>query len=151
MGEQQADETLVYAGFWVRCLASLIDTILVLVIMLPILLAVYGEQYFESERVIEGPLDFLVSWVLPAVAVVLFWVYRSATPGKMMVSARIVDARTGGRPTPGQCLGRYLGYYVSLIPLGLGFLWVAFDRRKQGWHDKLAGTVVVRPSRKCGV
>ncbi len=44
----------------------------------------------------------------------------------------------------GQAIGRYLAYYVSSIPLGLGLLWVAFDRRKQGWHDKLAGTFVIR-------
>ena len=42
---------------------------------------------------------------------------------------------------------RYLGYYVSAIPFGLGLLWVAFDPRKQGWHDKMAGTVVVRRRR----
>ena len=43
-----------------------------------------------------------------------------------------------------QLIGRYLGYYVSTIPLMLGFLWVAFDARKQGWHDKMANTVVIR-------
>ena len=63
----------------------------------------------------------------------------------MAVSARIVDAKTGGKPTTRQLIVRYLGYFVSTIPLGLGLLWVAFDPRKQGWHDKLAGTVVVRP------
>ena len=41
-------------------------------------------------------------------------------------------------------IGRYLGYYVSIIPFCMGLIWVAFDRRKQGWHDKLAGTVVIR-------
>ncbi|MGZ8994756.1 MAG: RDD family protein, partial [Burkholderiaceae bacterium] len=45
----------------------------------------------------------------------------------------------------GQSIGRYFGYYVSTIPLLIGLIWVAFDSRKQGWHDKLAGTVVVRP------
>ncbi len=39
---------------------------------------------------------------------------------------------------------KYLGYYLSAIPLLLGFVWVAFDKRKQGFHDKLAGTFVVR-------
>ncbi len=43
-----------------------------------------------------------------------------------------------------QLIGRYLGYYVSIFALGVGFLWVAFDPRKQGWHDKMAGTVVIR-------
>jgi len=39
---------------------------------------------------------------------------------------------------------RYIGYFVSVIPFGLGFIWIAFDSKKQGFHDKLAGTVVVR-------
>jgi len=62
----------------------------------------------------------------------------------MIVRAKIVDARTGGKPSTGQLIGRYFGYYLSMIPLFLGFIWVAFDKRKQGWHDKLAGTVVIR-------
>ena len=61
-----------------------------------------------------------------------------------MTSAIIVDAKTFGRPSNRQLIGRYLGYYVSILPLGFGFLWIAFDKRKQAWHDKLAGTVVVR-------
>jgi uncharacterized RDD family membrane protein YckC len=55
-----------------------------------------------------------------------------------------VDAKTGGKPSTGQFIGRYLCYYLSSLLLGLGFIWVAFDSRKQGWHDKLAGTLVVR-------
>jgi uncharacterized RDD family membrane protein YckC len=135
---------LEYVGFWARVGASLIDTILVGVIIFPILTSVYGASYWSDESLVKGPLDFLLSWVFPAIAVVLFWIYRQATPGKMVVGARIVDAKTGEKPSTGQLIGRYLGYYVSAIPLGLGLLWVAFDRRKQGWHDKLAGTVVVR-------
>jgi uncharacterized RDD family membrane protein YckC len=90
-------------------------------------------------------MDFVVSWVLPAIAVIIFWKYRQATPGKMAISARIVDVQTGGAPTTQQLIVRYLGYFVSTVPFGLGLLWVAFDARKQGWHDKMAGTVVVRP------
>jgi uncharacterized RDD family membrane protein YckC len=92
--------------------------------------------------------DVLVNWVLPAIAVVLFWIYRQATPGKIAIGAQIVDAGTGGKPSTRQLLIRYLGYYVSTIPLFLGLLWVAFDPRKQGWHDKMAGTVVVRSKRR---
>ncbi len=62
----------------------------------------------------------------------------------MLVHARIVDAATDADADTGQLVLRYLGYYVSAIPFGLGFLWVAFDPRKQGWHDKIARTVVVR-------
>jgi uncharacterized RDD family membrane protein YckC len=81
---------------------------------------------------------------LPAIAVVIFWIAKQATPGKMVFSAVIVDATSGEAPNGGQMIGRYLGYFIALFPLGLGILWVGLDKRKQGWHDKLAGTVVVR-------
>jgi uncharacterized RDD family membrane protein YckC len=108
---------------------------------------IYGRDYWSSTALVQGPADFLINWVLPALAVLLFWIYRQATPGKMAISARIVDAQTGGRPSNGQLVGRYFAYYLSMLPLFLGFIWVAFDPRKQGWHDKLAGTVVVRVPR----
>ena len=116
-----------------------------LVIVAPLLTWIYGAEYWVTERYIVGPADVLLNWVLPAIAVILFWIYRQATPGKMAIHARIVDAKTGGKPSTGQLIGRYLGYYVSVIPLMLGIIWVGIDKRKQGWHDKLAGTVVVRP------
>ena len=136
-----------YAGFWVRVGAAIIDTLLLSIIILPVLTAVYGSAYWSSDRLIQGPADFLVSWVAPAIAVVLFWIARQATPGKMALGIRIVDAETGGKPRNGQLVLRYLGYYVSMLPLFIGILWVAFDSRKQGWHDKIAGTVVVRTRR----
>ena len=135
---------LEYAGFWIRVWASLIDTVLICIVVYPLLTAVYGDAYWESTDFVHGPMDMLISWVLPAVVVVIFWLTRQATPGKMAIAARIVDAKTGGKPTTGQLLIRYVGYFVSSIPFGLGLFWVAFDSRKQGWHDKMAGTVVVR-------
>jgi len=141
-------EELEYVGFWPRVGAAMIDSLLIVFITLPLLTAVYGREYWVSEAWVRGPADVLINWVLPAVAVVLFWVYRQATPGKMAISARIVDAQTGAKPTTGQLVVRYLGYYVAMIPLFAGIIWVAFDPRKQGWHDKLAGTVVVRPKRR---
>lgn len=141
------DQDFEYVGFWARVGAAVIDTIIVLAITWPLLVAIYGWAYFtdDSRLLIAGPVDFLLSWVFPAVAVVLFWLYRQATPGKMAVSARVVDARTGNTLSVGQAIGRYLAYFVSMLPLFLGIIWVAFDPKKQGWHDKLAGTVVVRP------
>lgn len=133
-----------YVGFWLRVVATIVDSVLVLVIIWPLLWLAYGRTLRASDRLVQGPLDFLLSWVLPPLATVLFWIYREATPGKMVVRAHIVDARTGGHPSTGQLIGRYLGYFVAAFPLGLGLLWVAWDPRKQGWHDKLAHTVVVR-------
>ncbi len=141
-------EDLEYVGFWPRVGAALIDTLLLLFITVPLVTMIYGRHYWTSADWVQGPADFLINWFLPAVAVVLFWIYRQATPGKMAIGARIVDARTGARPGTGQLVGRYLAYYVSIIPLMAGIVWVAFDPRKQGWHDKLAGTVVVRSRRR---
>ena len=137
-------EEIVYVGFWARVAASIIDTIIIMAITMPLLLAIYGKDYLLGDSFIHGFADFLISYILPAVAVILFWMYKSATPGKMAINAEIVDAKTFGKPSKGQLIGRYLGYYVSMIPLMLGIIWVAFDARKQGWHDKLAGTVVIQ-------
>ena len=78
-----------------------------------------------------------------AVAVIGFWRYCGATPGKLAVGLKIVDATTGGPPPLGRLVLRFFAYFVSALPLYLGFLWAAFDRRKQGWHDKIARTVVI--------
>jgi uncharacterized RDD family membrane protein YckC len=140
------EQNVEYAGFWVRVGATIIDTLLIMAVLVPLLVAIYGWAYFDATNTgfIAGPADFLLSYVAPAVAVIVFWVYKQATPGKMVVSIRIVDATTGSAPSTGQCVGRYFAYFVSIFPLGLGLIWVAFDKRKQGWHDKLAGTVVIR-------
>jgi len=141
-------DDLEYVGFWPRVGAAIIDSLLIAAVCWPLLTYFYGTDYWTHTDFIKGPADFLLNWVFPAVAVVLFWVYRQATPGKMAIRARIVDADTGEPPSTRQLIGRYLAYYVSIIPFCLGLIWVAFDPRKQGWHDKLAGTVVVRPRRR---
>jgi uncharacterized RDD family membrane protein YckC len=140
-----------YAGFWLRLGATLIDTVLVMAITFPLLIAIYGWQYFNPEGnkgLLAGPADFLISWVFPFVAAIWFWRTRQATPGKMALSLRVIDAGTGATLSTRQSVGRYFAYLVSIIPLCLGFVWIAFDPRKQGWHDKLAGSVVVRTKRR---
>lgn len=133
-----------YAGFWIRTVAALIDTIFIVIVVLPLLTIIYGTGYWDSESPVEGVWDVLFNYLFPAIVVIVFWVYKSATPGKILTKLTIVDAKTGGKPSTGQFIGRYLGYFVSTIPFFLGIIWVAFDRRKQGWHDKLAGTVVIK-------
>lgn len=139
---------LEYVGFWARVGASVIDTILMLVVTVPLIQWFYGAEYWSDTAFYKGPADLLISYVFPIGAVLLFWIARQATPGKMAISARIVDARTGGKPRAGQLLLRYLGYYLSILGCFLGFAWVGWDRRKQGWHDKIAGTVVVRTKKR---
>ena len=123
----------------------MIDSLIVLCVTLPLLLLYYGESYLTSEAFVKGTFDFFVSWVFPIVATIWFWIAKQATPGKIVIHAKIVDAQTGMAPTSGQYIGRYFAYFLSLLPFGLGYIWIAFDPQKQGWHDKLAGTVVVAP------
>ncbi len=133
-----------YAGFWIRVGASFIDGLLFAIFTLPITMIVYGDTLWESESMILGPADFLINYILPAVVVVLFWLYKSATPGKMIFKLKVVDATTGNVLTVGQAIGRYLAYFLASIPLLLGIIWIVFDNKKQGWHDKLANTAVIR-------
>ena len=133
-----------YAGFWIRTFASIIDSILISIILIPILTSIYGIDYWLTDSWIKGFWDFLFNYVLPAIAIIIFWSYKSATPGKIVMKLSIVDAKTGGKPSTAQLIIRYLGYYVSILPLFLGIIWVGIDKRKQGFHDKLAGTVVIK-------
>ena len=134
-----------YVGFWKRLVAAILDSLILLVVIVPALIAIYGREYLAQVQQggFAGFWDFLLQVVLPAVAAILFWKYRGATPGKMAISAKIVDANTGGAPPTGRLVLRYVAYLASILPLFLGFIWIAIDRRKQGFHDKIAGTVVI--------
>lgn len=127
-----------------RVCASIIDAVLLLAIIAPILSWIYGADLWVRNGLFRGPADFLIAWILPAIAVVPFWIYHQATPGKLAIGARIVDAATGGKPSTSQLVGRYLAFCLSAAPLLLGFIWVGCNQRKQGFHDLLARTVVVR-------
>ena len=133
-----------YVGFWARVGAAIIDSILMAIALVPFMRISYGGMDYDDFVRLDSPANIFINGLLPAVVVILFWVWRQATPGKMAIGAKIVDAKTGGKPSTGQFIGRYLSYYISSIVLLLGFIWVGFDAKKQGWHDKLAGTVVVR-------
>ena len=112
----------------------------------PLLFVFYGRQYFTVDYQLSGQAGGVWDWLINLLLVVItiaFWRYRGATPGKMAISAKIVDAKTGRAPSTGQLIGRFFAYLVSFIPLCLGFAWIGIDRRKQGFHDKIAGTVVV--------
>ncbi|HVQ61500.1 MAG TPA: RDD family protein [Burkholderiales bacterium] len=136
-----------YAGFWLRLGASVIDVIVLLAIIAPIEIAVYGREY--PALAMAGKtlaVDFWTQLVLPLLAMIVLWRYRSATPGLMLMSARIVDAETLAPASVGRLSVRavvLLVMWLLFIPL-IGVLWIAFDKRKQGWHDKAAKTVVVR-------
>jgi len=134
-----------YAGFWIRVGAYLIDLVLLLMITLPLTLMIYGsDTVWNSEDIILGPADFLINYSLPFFATIIFWMYKSATPGKMVLHLKVLDEATGGKLTIGQSIGRYFAYIPAMLIFMLGIFWIAWDKKKQGWHDKLAKTVVVR-------
>ena len=138
MSEQQ------YAGFWIRVVASIIDTTFLLILLLAMVFALYSAGLISDNPEDLGVVGIFLNYVIPVVLVLIFWHYKSATPGKIITHMSIVDAETGGKPSFGQFIIRYIAYYLSAIPLLLGFIWVGFDKRKQGWHDKIAKTVVIK-------
>ena len=138
-------EEIEYAGFWIRFAATLIDTLILLLITLPLTFAFYGQSTQENAGLLPlGGWDVVINWVFPTIAVVLFWTCKGATPGKMFTSMKVVDEKTGLKLSAGQSIIRYLAYFVSILPLFLGFFWIAVDKKKQGWHDKIARTVVIK-------
>ncbi len=142
------NEEYEYAGFWIRVGATFIDVFLLSIILLPLTMMVYGDLTWKREGLILGFADFLINYVLPFVATILFWLYKSATPGKMVLNIKVVDADTGEKLSVGQSIGRYFAYIPAMAILMIGIIWVVFDKRKQGWHDKLAKTVVIRKRKK---
>ncbi|HEY0681467.1 MAG TPA: RDD family protein [Steroidobacter sp.] len=116
------------AGFWIRMGALALDAILIAVIV----------------NVLE-PLDHVFLVVLAGYGAVM-WKLRGTTIGGIICNLRVV--RTDGRDITWETsIVRALGCFLSFFPLGLGFLWMVFDDNRQTWHDKIAGTVVVRVPR----
>jgi uncharacterized RDD family membrane protein YckC len=141
---------VVYGGFWRRFVAMLIDVALAFLLLFP-LVRLLG---ISDEAMISGSLFAQTRQVMlnipSIIAATLFLYYRSATPGKLIMDLRVVDADTLGPLSIGQALGRQLAYILSLF-LFLGFIWIAFSRQRRGWHDLLAGTVVIRHSSSPGL
>jgi len=139
-----------YAGFWRRLAAAALDLVLFASLLAPLLALAYGTGYFAWRLAgpgwlaAYGALDVLVTKALPLVLLVVLWSRLGATPGKLLMGCRVVNAADGARPALRQAVVRALGYLVSALPLYLGFFWIGWDRRKQGFHDKMAGTLVVR-------
>lgn len=129
-----------YAGFWIRLLAGLIDIAI---------LAVIGYIFFGGDvtQVSEdgGVSISFTGWktLIPALYILVFWIWISATPGKYICGIKIIE--TDGKKLSWQkAILRCIGYIPSAFVFGLGFIWIAANEKKQGWHDKLANTYVVK-------
>ncbi len=116
-------------GFWWRTLATILDLLLI-----AILIRVFSGRH--------GPIPQLVIVIWLAYHVAM-WSWKGATMGGMALGIRIVR-RDGGPMNFGVALVRALAGFFSAIALGLGYFWAGWDREKQSWHDKIAGTIVVK-------
>ena len=142
---EDAENNVVYAGFWLRFCATVIDNILIVLLTFMPVSMIYGfDNYKNNDSFYLGPWHFLIELVIPIMLVIWLWVRFSATPAKMLLRLKVVDIKTLQPISFRQAIIRYFGYVPSMLCFLLGMLWVAFDKRKQGWHDKLASTAVIR-------
>ena len=140
-----------YAGFATRLIAWAADRLIVAVIVAVVTVGAdlilgslgIGELFGLEEQaaLVIIALAVFLTFLIPIVYDIGFWLLAGQTPGKRLMGLRIV--RTDGqRLTSGNCVRRLIGYWFSSF-LFLGYLWVLVDDRRQGFHDKLAGTLVV--------
>jgi len=123
-----------YAGFWRRLVAVIIDGV-ILGAITGVLMAIFGAQQAAS----------WLGSIIGIIYVIGFWTWRGQTPGKMVMGIKII--KTDGSPIGiGRAILRYVGYLVSTIIICIGYLMIAWDSKKQGLHDKIAGTYVVKTS-----
>lgn len=158
MDQQQT----VYAGFWMRFLAYLIDGICIAVacgiVCIPLFIlfgvgaAMNASGNMESDQ---GPVMMALfsSYLLLVVVsvTVINWLYfalmessaKQATLGKLALSLRVTDM-AGNRIGFGKATGRYFGKFVSGFILYIGYFMAGFTQQKQALHDIMAGTLVVK-------
>jgi len=96
---------------------------------------------------VSGQYAPVISFIMVVIYYIYFWAFLGFTPGKLLLGLRIVR-RDGGDLSLPRAILRFFGYWISAIPLFLGFLWITFDDERQGWHDKLADTHVVYTVKK---
>lgn len=137
------------AGWWARFFALFLDGLIIGVPATVVLIIVAAAAGANDNGVLGGlALLVYVLWIIAYIAYfIYFWTKDGQTLGNRMLNIRVV--REDGSPlTGGAAAVRYIGYLVDSIIFGLpiGYLWAAFDTKKQAWHDKMAGTVVVRTS-----
>lgn len=126
-----------YAGFGVRLVAYLIDVVIIMIANI-ILQMIFSEANMET-------VGALASVVLGWGYLMYFTATTGQTLGKKAMSIKVVRADNGKTVDyVGAFLREIVGRFVAGIVLLIGYLWVIGDAKKQGWHDKIAGTVVIK-------
>lgn len=143
-----------YAGFWIRVLAWALDQLLLGLIVLVFSLCsglISGEGLYFVDRaeqltvaMVSAPFSFLFATVFGYAYRVFFIGYCGQTPGKMAVGVKVVRTQKTEIGFGRAFLREVIGKFCSKIILGIGYLMVAFDSRKQGLHDKIADTLVIK-------
>lgn len=124
-----------YAGFWIRVVAMLLDG---LILGVPAsIIQFFLVLWTESSS------PFYIVQIGLIVLILYFWVEKGATPGKMILGLRIVD-ENNQNVTWGRAILRYIGYFISGIILFIGYIMIAFTKKKQGLHDIIAKTYVIK-------
>jgi len=126
----------IYAGFWRRVGAALVDSFIFSLLFGLVL----GPAFVNASLF---TLEGLSRSVLTMLFTVGFWINFVGTPGKLLLGCQVVDADSFEVMNARQAFIRFVAYLASMLPLMLGFLWIAKDARKQGFHDKIANTVVL--------
>ena len=131
-----------YGGFWIRVVAYIIDFIILAVV------SGIVDAIFRVNPTNAGQGAYSVASLLNLVIDIAYfsymWSQQGGTLGQRVFKLRVVDANTGQRITIGKALLRWVGLFVSFLVCFVGVIWVAFDGRKQGWADKIAGTLVLQ-------
>ncbi len=129
-----------YASFWIRLLALIIDkAIIFLVVFLFSGLNIDAFSGDISQLIAQTWHYNLVFFVY----LLLMWIWLSKSLGMLILKIRIVDAGSGAKMKPLQAIIRLLGYVLSVAVALIGFIWMAFHPKKQGWMDLIAKTYVV--------
>ena len=139
-----------YAGFWWRFLAYLIDAVISACVFFPLGL-ILGVVIVASGEEPSSPPMIAARLGLNGVSLLVTWLYYAlcessswqGTVGKKVVGLRVTDLN-GNRISFGKATGRHFGKIVSALILGIGFIMIAFTEQKQGLHDIMAGTLVLK-------
>jgi len=145
-----------YGGFWIRLAARLIDIVIV-GIPAGILFGILGWIQYgvlgsgpdsAAHDLASAAMVISTALMLAGAALyqILLWGKRGATVGQHVLGLRVVDASSGEPISLSAAGTRWIGELLDTFFCGLpiGYIWAAFDGRKQAWHDKFASTVVVR-------
>ncbi|MEN9500909.1 MAG: hypothetical protein RI964_194 [Pseudomonadota bacterium] len=127
-----------------RFIASAFDLIMVSVLLVLFVSLVYGQTWLVYHSNELGVSFYLSLMLVPLVYFVGFWSFVAATPGKMLLSLRIIDVASQGQPSVLQCFLRFAGYVLNVLTLGLGVVGMCLQNKPYGWHDRLARTLVVK-------